>query len=79
MKSLGKKAIGFIKGMNGNKIASTIVGALDSIYPGATAIFSGAIPATGKLINDSLNYLDDSIKLDVDQERRPGGIYRRRR
>ena len=76
IKSLGKKAIGFIKGMNGNKVAASAVGAIESLYPGLGKLFAPSIPNVGGLINKGLDYLDSQIEEDIEGERNPGGIRR---
>lgn len=74
MKSYGKKAIGYIKGMNGHKAATAAVAALESMYPGSGAILSGAIVPAGNMINSALGYIERNLEENISRSRYPGGV-----
>jgi hypothetical protein len=55
LKQLGKKAIGWVRGMNGDKAAAWAGGALTGYNPTMGAVASPFLALIGKKINDRLD------------------------
>lgn len=75
MYKLGKKAIGYIKGMNGQKLAMLASSLVSKKYPGAGPIVTPALMYAGGKLNDLMDYLASE---NEEQSRRQiqGGVYK---
>ena len=68
-KTLGKKAIGYVRGLNGDKAATYLISQLSSWNPTIGAASAPFVKIIGSKINDKL---DDWIKYN--QQKSMGGI-----
>lgn len=75
MFKLGKRAIGYIKGMNGNKLAMLASSLVSKKYPGAGPIVTPALMYAGRKLNDLMDYLANDNE-EQSQRRIQGGVYK---
>jgi hypothetical protein len=70
-KAFGKKAVGYVRGLNGDKAASFLTSYINNHNPGAAAVLSPFIQNLGTFINKHLDNIAETNK-----ERSTGGIFK---
>ena len=61
LKDMGKRAIGYIKGMNGHKAAAALLAALEGWQPGSSAFAAPLATYLGGKANELMDYISDGI------------------
>jgi hypothetical protein len=76
VKSYGKKAIGYIKGMNGHRMADAAIVAIESLFPGAGMMAAPASRYLGNKVNSLLDYLSQEEQVQQGGVRKPASLPR---
>lgn len=85
LKDLGKRAIGYIKGMNGHKAVSYLFENMNSLLPGISTYGKPLSDYLGRQADSLIDRLDQNLRENTIEStgvygggiRKPGMIYRR--
>lgn len=77
LKSLGRKAIGFVRGLNGKKAASVITSVVGRWKPAAGLIAAPFEESVAETINKGLASAEEYLKPDEDKPREPTEMEKR--